>query len=177
MIWVFIPNWPNSQIPQCTCSTSHNAQCGTEMCNFYHKWCIVGYGIGALWDFCEIALLIWLVSSYLSCNVNSVMHDYASGKNTWIKLFMQNDFTVVLKIFTADIEYQFSRGHDTQFWHLMCHCHLGPFRTMHQITHKHTEIDLLKATVFFFRLLNYINPAMVYHWWIPCETLVHTGSR
>ena len=54
---------------------------------------------GVLWDMelvhcgiCEIALSIWSVSSYLSCNVNSVMH---LEKNTWIKLFMQNDFTVV----------------------------------------------------------------------------------
>ena len=27
-------NWPNSQIPQCTCPISHNAPFGTEMCTF-----------------------------------------------------------------------------------------------------------------------------------------------
>ena len=87
---------------------------------------------GVLWDMelvhcgiCEIALLIWLVSSYLICNVNSVMH---------LEKILELSFSCkmtseVLKIFTSDIEYQFSRGHDTQFWHLMCHCHLGPFRT------------------------------------------------
>ena len=77
---------------------------------------------GVFWDMklvhcgmCEIALLIWLVSSYLSCNVNSVMH---LKKNTWIKLFMQNVFTVVLKFFTTDIEYQFFQRswHNFDIW-------------------------------------------------------------
>ena len=27
-------NWPNSQIPECTCSISHNATFSTEMCTF-----------------------------------------------------------------------------------------------------------------------------------------------
>ena len=27
-------NWPNSQIPECTCSISHNATSRTEMCTF-----------------------------------------------------------------------------------------------------------------------------------------------
>ena len=103
--------------------TMHNAE--QKCAHFYSKWCIVGYGIGALWDLwdCSINLISFIISQ-LQCEVSN-----ASGKNTWIELFMQNDFTMVLHIFTADIEYQFSRGHDTQFWHLMCHCHLGPFRT------------------------------------------------
>ena len=35
-IWsmLFLCNWPNSQIPQCTCSISHNAPFRTEMCTF-----------------------------------------------------------------------------------------------------------------------------------------------
>ena len=44
-------NWPNSQIPECTCSISHNAPFRTEMCTFLF-WmvycgicnrCILGY--------------------------------------------------------------------------------------------------------------------------------------
>ena len=59
----------------------HNAE--QKWAHFYSKWCIVGYEIGALWD-------LW------DCFINLIK------KNTWIKLFMQNDCTVVLKIFTAD---------------------------------------------------------------------------
>ena len=54
-------NWPNSQIPQCTCSISHKATFRTEMCTFLFWmlhcgiWnrCHVGYRTGALrglWD-------------------------------------------------------------------------------------------------------------------------------
>ena len=110
---------------------------------------------GVLWDMklvhrgiCEIALLVWLVSSYLSCNVNSVMH---LEKNTWIKLFMQNGFRVVLKFFTF---ISFSRGHDTQFWHLMCHCHLGPLRTCTKSSTNTPRLIYWKHLYFFFRLLN-----------------------
>ena len=98
---------------------------------------------GVLWHMelvhcgiCEIALSIWLVSSYLSCNVNLVMH---LEKNTWIKLFMPNDFTVVLKIFTADIEYKFFQ----RSWHtiLTSDVSLSPWSIpdMHQVIHKHTQ--------------------------------------
>ena len=45
---------PISQIPQCIRQVSHNAPFITEMCTCVHisvtKWCIVGYGTGALWD-------------------------------------------------------------------------------------------------------------------------------
>ena len=116
---------------------------------------------GVLWDMelvhcgiCEIALSIWLVSSNLSCNVNPEMH---LEKNTWIKLFMQNDFTVVLKIFTADIEYQFFQ----RSWHIIVtsDVSLSPWSIpdMHQIIHKHTEIDSPKAILFFF-----------YFWIVEC---------
>ena len=38
-------NWPNSQIPQCTCTTSHNASFRTEMCAFlfYMMHCGIWY--------------------------------------------------------------------------------------------------------------------------------------
>ena len=44
-------NWPNSQIPQCTCSISHNAPFRTKMCTFLfwmvhcgiRNWCTVGF--------------------------------------------------------------------------------------------------------------------------------------
>ena len=44
-------NWPNSQIPECTCSISHNAPFRTEMCIFLFwmvhcgiwKRCILGF--------------------------------------------------------------------------------------------------------------------------------------
>ena len=46
-----LSNWPNSQIPECTCSISHNAPFRTEMCTFlfwmehYGIWsrCILGF--------------------------------------------------------------------------------------------------------------------------------------
>ena len=44
-------NWPISQIPQCTCPTSHNAPLWNRNVHIsVPKWCIVGYGTGALWD-------------------------------------------------------------------------------------------------------------------------------
>ena len=43
-------NWPNSQIPQSTCTISHNAPFGTETAHLCSVWCIVGYGTGDLWD-------------------------------------------------------------------------------------------------------------------------------
>ena len=30
---------------------------------------------------------------------------------------------------------------------------------------------------YFLEILITPTQVMVYHWWIPCETLVHTGSR
>ena len=39
--WQFSYNWPNSQIPECTCSISHNAPFRTEMCTFLHRmWAV-----------------------------------------------------------------------------------------------------------------------------------------
>ena len=43
--------WPNSQIPECTCSISHNSPFRTEMCTFLFwmghcgtwNWCILGF--------------------------------------------------------------------------------------------------------------------------------------
>ena len=62
---------------------------------------------------------------------------------------MQNGFTVILNFFTADIEYQFFQ----RSWHtiLTSDVSLSPWsiRDMHQIIHRHTQIDLLKAIVFF----------------------------
>ena len=44
-------NWLDSQIPERTCSISHNAPFRTEMCTFLcSEWSIVGYGTGAFWD-------------------------------------------------------------------------------------------------------------------------------
>ena len=43
-----------SQTPQCMRQISHNAPFVMEMCTYVlisvTKWCIVGYGTGALWD-------------------------------------------------------------------------------------------------------------------------------
>ena len=47
---------PNSQIPQCTCPTSHNAPFRTEMCAFLF-W-MVHCGI---WDRCIVGLWIWSI--------------------------------------------------------------------------------------------------------------------
>ena len=54
--WYCIHNWPNSQIPECTCSISHNALFRTEMCTFlfwmehYGIWnrCILGFVLESL---------------------------------------------------------------------------------------------------------------------------------
>ena len=48
--------WPNSPIPQRTCSISHNATFRTEMCTLLFWMMLVGYGRGALWD-----LLNWSI--------------------------------------------------------------------------------------------------------------------
>ena len=40
-------NWSNSRTPQCTCPTMHNSK--LKYAHFCSKWCIVGYGAGALW--------------------------------------------------------------------------------------------------------------------------------
>ena len=38
-VWHQFCNWPNSQIPECTCSISQNAPFRTEMCK-WHQFCI-----------------------------------------------------------------------------------------------------------------------------------------
>ena len=43
-------NWCNSQIPQCTCSISHNAPFRTECAHFCSEWSIVGFGTHAFSD-------------------------------------------------------------------------------------------------------------------------------
>ena len=47
---LYILNRPISQIPHCTCPISHNALFRTKMCALFSEWCIMGNGIGALWD-------------------------------------------------------------------------------------------------------------------------------
>ena len=44
LVWIIRHNWPNSYIPQCTCSISHNAPSRPEMCTFLFS--MVHYGIG-----------------------------------------------------------------------------------------------------------------------------------
>ena len=78
-------------------------------------------------------------------------------KNTWIKLFIQNDFTVVLKIFTADIEYQFFQ----RSWHtvLTSDVSLSPWSIpgMHQIIHKHTRDWFTESNIIFFHTFELLN--------------------
>ena len=56
---LIIFNRPNLQIPQCNCPIFHKTPLWNR--NVYisvSKWCIVGYGTGALWDF-----LSWYISN------------------------------------------------------------------------------------------------------------------
>ena len=100
--------------------TMHNAE--QKWAYFYLKWCIVSYGIGALWD-------LW------DCSINLI----SSCKMTsqWFSFF-----------FTAEIEYQFFQ----KSWYtvLASDVSLSPWSIpdMHKIIHKHTEINLLKASDF-----------------------------
>ena len=59
-------NRPFSQIPECTCSISHNAPLRTEMCTFLFSMEHCGYGTGAFWD-------LWIRSIGWSNN----WHSYA----------------------------------------------------------------------------------------------------
>ena len=43
-------NWPNLQIPECTCSISQNAPFRTEMCTFLFWMEHCGFGTGEFWD-------------------------------------------------------------------------------------------------------------------------------
>ena len=45
-------DWPNSQIPECICSISHNAPLiqNRNVAHFCSEWSIVGYRTGAFWD-------------------------------------------------------------------------------------------------------------------------------
>ena len=58
-------NWPNSQIPECTCSISHNAPFRQKCAHFCSEWRIVGYGTGAFWDLwnCSI-IMLYVISCY-----------------------------------------------------------------------------------------------------------------
>ena len=62
-------NWPNSQIPEFTCSISHNAPFRTEMwIHLCSEWSMVGYGTGALWDLWNWSILwkqIYIHGSWL----------------------------------------------------------------------------------------------------------------
>ena len=59
-------NRPISQIPECTCSISYNAQFRTEICtHFCSEWRIMGYVTGAFLD-------LWIRSIWWNCvwNIN-----------------------------------------------------------------------------------------------------------
>ena len=47
--WILV-NRPISQIPECTCSISHNPHSEQKCVHFCSEWSIVGYGPGAFWD-------------------------------------------------------------------------------------------------------------------------------
>ena len=51
------PNWPLSQIPLCTCPTSHNVPFITDMCTFLFWMCTVGYNAVSLWDLWDYTYL------------------------------------------------------------------------------------------------------------------------
>ena len=46
------PHWPNSQIPECTCSISHNAPFRTEMCTF-----LFWMGHCGIWNKCILGFV------------------------------------------------------------------------------------------------------------------------
>ena len=51
--------WPNSQIPECTCSTSHNASFRTEMCTFLFWMVHCGIWNGCILGF--VKLVNWVI--------------------------------------------------------------------------------------------------------------------
>ena len=73
-------NWPNSQIPQCTCCISHNAPCRTEMftflfwmvhCGIWNR-CIVGF-VRLIYcnRYFDILCLIFIIAAYVSSSILS----------------------------------------------------------------------------------------------------------
>ena len=75
-----IKNWPNSQIPECTYSLSHNAPFRTEMCKYLFwiehsgiwNWCILGF----------VKLVYWClvpVSAQPSATLRRTCHMSPSG--------------------------------------------------------------------------------------------------
>ena len=91
-------NWPNSQIPQCTCSISHIAPFRTEMCTFlfwmmqYGIWnrCIVGFVRLVYWSI-PWRLMPWLLKSpghqqswyWLYMISAYIIHEEDFEKNPW----------------------------------------------------------------------------------------------
>ena len=59
---LFTRNWPHSQIPECTCSISHNAQFRTEMCTFLF-W-MEHFGI---WNRCMLGFVKSVYSTQQWC--------------------------------------------------------------------------------------------------------------
>ena len=74
-------NRPNSQIPQCTCLTSHNAPLWNRNVQIsVPKWCIVGCGTGTLWD------LFVRAKSGQSVGVLSWVDK--NGKQLWLRRYI-----------------------------------------------------------------------------------------
>ena len=104
--WVY--TWPNSQIPRCTCSISHNATFRTEMYTFLFwmvhcgiwNWCIVGFVrlvyCGVLHAvFCEYFRCYWTLNHKLI----SLLHFFFSwDTNRDTKAIFQNTSSVCIII-------------------------------------------------------------------------------
>ena len=76
---------------------------------------------------------------------------------------MQNDLTMILKNFTIDIEYQFSRDHVIQFRYLMCHCQQIIYTHQGRFTETNSMGFFSFQTFVIVKILNLINPYMHLH--------------
>ena len=76
-----IDNWPNSQIPECTCSISHNVPFRTEMCTFlfWMEHC-------GIWNRCILGfvkLIYWRKHTWLQ-TLNRHSRATSSGITLWM---------------------------------------------------------------------------------------------